>query len=192
MPGGNYRDRGFSRASRRVFAGAILPQGTRVATASRDGAIRLRDFHGGEQVARLLGHSNYIWSLAFSPDGATLASGSGDGTVRLRIPQPTKLRHQAKRDAESIRPEAVRLLERILIGYDPTRRPRRLVPSLARRDAPRRRPRVLLRGSTAPPLRLGPAPRYPSVLVANASSELPGFTGESRSRRQGRSARPRS
>jgi WD40 repeat protein len=30
-----------------------------------------------------IGHSSFIWSIAFSPDGKYLASGSADNTVKL-------------------------------------------------------------------------------------------------------------
>ncbi len=63
-------------------------------------------------MARLQGHTSYVWSLAFSPDGATLASGSGDFTVRLWDTAPLKVRYQARREAEALRPEAERLVER--------------------------------------------------------------------------------
>jgi hypothetical protein len=62
-------------------------------------------------VARLQGHTDYVWSLAFSPDGTTLASGSGDFTVRLWDTAPLKVRYQARREAEALRPEAERLVE---------------------------------------------------------------------------------
>jgi WD40 repeat protein len=31
----------------------------------------------------LAGHTNWIWSVAFSPDGSLLTSGSADATVKL-------------------------------------------------------------------------------------------------------------
>ena len=33
--------------------------------------------------AIFVGHTDHVWSVAFSPDGGTLASGSGDNTIRL-------------------------------------------------------------------------------------------------------------
>jgi WD40 repeat protein len=94
-----------------VFAVAFHPDGTRLASAGRDRAIWLWDLERGEEVAQLQGHTSYVWSLAFSPDGATLASGSGDFTVRLWDTAPLKTRHQARREAEALRPEAERLVE---------------------------------------------------------------------------------
>ena len=96
-----------------VFAVAFHPDGTRLATAGRDGAVWLWDLARGEAVVRLPGHKSYVWSLAFSPDGATLASGSGDGTVRLWDTAPLKTRYQARREAAALRPEAERLVEQL-------------------------------------------------------------------------------
>jgi WD40 repeat protein len=96
-----------------VFAVAFHPDGKRLATGGRDRAVWLWDLARGEEVARLQGHTAYVWSLAFSPDGATLASGSGDFTVRLWDTAPLKARYQARREAEALRPEAERLVERL-------------------------------------------------------------------------------
>jgi WD40 repeat protein len=96
-----------------VYAVAFHPDGKRLATAGRDGAVWLWDLARGEAVAQLPRHKSLVWSLAFSPDGATLASGSGDTTVRLWDTAPLKTRYQARRDAAALRPEAERLVERL-------------------------------------------------------------------------------
>jgi WD40 repeat protein len=97
-----------------VFALAFHPDGTRLATAGRDRAVWVWDLEKHEDVARLAGHVDFVWSLAFSPDGRTLASGSGDNTVRLWDTEPLRVRHQARREIEVRRPEAERLVDRLL------------------------------------------------------------------------------
>jgi hypothetical protein len=96
-----------------VFAVAFHPDGTRLATAGRDGAVWLWDLARGDEVVRLPGHKSYVWSLAFNRDGTTLASGSGDATVRLWDTAPMKTRYQARREAAALRPEAERLVEQL-------------------------------------------------------------------------------
>jgi WD40 repeat protein len=97
-----------------VFAAVFHPNGKRIASAGRDRAVWLWDPASDQEVARLPGHTNYVWSLAFSPDGKTLISGSGDFTVRLWDTAPLKARYQARREAAALRPEAERLVERLL------------------------------------------------------------------------------
>ncbi len=94
-----------------VFTVIFHPDGKRLASGSRDRAVWLWDLATGEEVARLEGHTDYVFSLAFSPDGRSLASGSGDGTVRLWDTEQPARRHQARREAEALRPEAERLVE---------------------------------------------------------------------------------
>ena len=81
-------------------------------------AIWLWDLATGQEVARLEGHTNYVFSLAFSPDGRSLVSGSGDGTVRIWDTEPLARRHQARRESEALRPEAERLVEALFREKD--------------------------------------------------------------------------
>jgi WD40 repeat protein len=37
----------------------------------------------GEELKRLQGHENFIYSLAVSPDGRYIASGSNDKTIKV-------------------------------------------------------------------------------------------------------------
>ena len=51
--------------------------------ASDDKSVKLWEVNSGRSLRALEGHTNGVWSVAFSPDGQTLASGSSDNSVRL-------------------------------------------------------------------------------------------------------------
>ena len=67
-----------------VYSVAFSPNGTTVATGSRDQAILLWDVESREALGPPLeGHEGWVMGLAFSPDGRVLASASADGTILL-------------------------------------------------------------------------------------------------------------
>jgi WD40 repeat protein len=52
-----------------------------VAGVCLEGVVRILDWRSGETVARLEGHTSFIWSADFSPDGQLLVSSSADNTI---------------------------------------------------------------------------------------------------------------
>jgi WD40 repeat protein len=67
-----------------VYDVAFSPDGQTLASASRDGAVILRDVARRQPLGEpLRRHTNPVFGVAFSPDGQTLASAGGGGTVIL-------------------------------------------------------------------------------------------------------------
>jgi WD40 repeat protein/serine/threonine protein kinase len=71
--------RGHSDA---VHGVAYSPDGTRLASASADGTVKVWDAITGQELLTLRGHTGAVGAVAYSPDGKQLASAS-DKTVRL-------------------------------------------------------------------------------------------------------------
>jgi WD40 repeat protein len=66
-----------------VTAIVYSPDGSLLATASKDATVRLWRANTGQAILTLHGHTGQVHSLAFSRDGSRLASASTDGTVRV-------------------------------------------------------------------------------------------------------------
>jgi WD40 repeat protein len=47
-----------------------------------DNSIKLWDKNNGELLTTLIGHGDWVWSVAFDT-GNMLASGSGDSTIKI-------------------------------------------------------------------------------------------------------------
>ena len=62
---------------------AFSPDGSLLATAGRDNAIKFWNPDSGDLLHTIAAHEKPVLSLAFNADGMRLATGSGDNTVRL-------------------------------------------------------------------------------------------------------------
>ena len=62
---------------------AFAPDGSTVATCSRDGTVKLWNVNVRAEVTTLKGHRGPVTAVAFAPDGNLLATGGADGTIRL-------------------------------------------------------------------------------------------------------------
>jgi WD40 repeat protein len=54
-----------------------------LASGGADGTVKLWIVSTGIEISTFTGHSDSVWSVAFSPDGQLLASGSADSTIKL-------------------------------------------------------------------------------------------------------------
>ncbi|EIN09362.1 WD40 repeat-like protein, partial [Punctularia strigosozonata HHB-11173 SS5] len=67
-----------------ISAVAFSPEGTRIASGSRQGIVQIWDAETGEAMSRPLhGHTDVVYCVLFSPDGSRIGSGSWDNTVRI-------------------------------------------------------------------------------------------------------------
>jgi len=64
-------------------AWAYSPDGGRIATAGRDGAVKVWDAHAGKELFTLDGHKGTVHAVAFSHDGKRIASAGDDGAVKV-------------------------------------------------------------------------------------------------------------
>jgi WD40 repeat protein len=62
---------------------AFSPDGSKLLSGSWDATVKIWDTASGAALARLRGHTGYVWAVAFSPDGRRLATTSNDETLKL-------------------------------------------------------------------------------------------------------------
>ena len=84
------------RSGKHVFASAahpawvqgcaFSPDGARIATACRDGGVRVYAVASGELLNRMIGHVGRVWAVAYEPAGTLLTAGA-DGSVRRYDPR---------------------------------------------------------------------------------------------------------
>ncbi len=56
------------------------PDGTKIASGSRDKTLKIWNAETGECESTLSGHIDPVWSVCFSPCGTKIGSGGGLGT----------------------------------------------------------------------------------------------------------------
>jgi WD40 repeat protein len=66
--------------------GRLLASGGGTAYGQKDNTIRLWNPTSGQLLRTLTGHTDRVWSIAFSPNGQILASASLDNSIRLWDP----------------------------------------------------------------------------------------------------------
>ena len=74
------------------------PDGTHFCAAGADRLVKFWDLNMKNEIARIDGHSDQIWEVAYSPDGSQLASCSDDCRVRFHDKERADI--ELKRDAE--------------------------------------------------------------------------------------------
>ena len=69
--------------ARTIWELAYSPDGTQLATASRDSSAKIWDARSGALLTSLEGHNGSVQALAYSPDGARIATASFDKTAKI-------------------------------------------------------------------------------------------------------------
>jgi WD40 repeat protein len=68
---------------RRIASAAFLPDGTKIATASKDETAKIWDAKKGTLLKTIRGHALELTAIDFHPDGKRVLTGSWDRTVKI-------------------------------------------------------------------------------------------------------------
>jgi predicted NACHT family NTPase len=79
----NLTDSVFTKFLGSVASVRFSPDGKFLATAERDGMVRLWETSSGRELVTFKGHNHWVLSVAFSPKGQTLISSGDDQKVKL-------------------------------------------------------------------------------------------------------------
>lgn len=71
------------RHGHEVYAVAFSPDGSKLATASRDRTVKIWDLANGHELLTYTGHTDAPRCVAFSPDGKAVASAGGDKDIKV-------------------------------------------------------------------------------------------------------------
>jgi WD40 repeat protein len=67
----------------RIISASFSPDGSRIATASVDGRLKVWDPTTGTEFLSLKGHNGVEWAASFSPDGLRIGTSTRDGTAKV-------------------------------------------------------------------------------------------------------------
>lgn len=78
------------RHTHEILGVAFSPDGTKLATASADHAVKIWDLGNGHELLSYNGHTDKVRCLAFSPDGKSIASGGAEKEIKIWDPATGK------------------------------------------------------------------------------------------------------